>query len=43
MYFEKVRLNSSDTWEYLDSKNSNGAFVNLDMKNGVNGYDRALW
>ncbi len=43
MYFKKVRLNSSDTWEYLDSKNSKGAFVNLDMKNGVNGYDRALW
>lgn len=27
----------------LDSKNSKGAFVNLDMKNGVNSYDRALW
>lgn len=43
MYFKKMRENSNVDWKDLDDENSTGAFVNLDMKNGVNGYDRALW
>lgn len=39
----KVRENENSEWEYLDSQNNAGAFVCLDMKNGVNGYDRPLW
>lgn len=43
MYFTHMRENSSAGWKYLDEENSSGAFVDLDMKNGVNGYNRALW
>lgn len=37
------RENSNASWEYVDDKNQKGGYVNLDMENGVNGYDRALW
>lgn len=43
MNFKKKRANNSSEWEDLDPNNSGGAFVDLDMKNGVNGYDRSLW
>lgn len=39
----KMRENENSEWKYLDSQNNDIVFVNLDMKNGVNGYDRALW
>lgn len=39
----KMRENENSDWKYLDSENNAGGFVCLDMKNGVNGYDRALW
>lgn len=38
-----MRENENSEWKYLDSQNSDIVFVNLDMKNGVNGYNRALW
>ena len=43
MYFAKKRVSSNDNWEDLDIEDKTGAFVCLDMKNGVNGYDRPLW
>ena len=39
----KMRENENSYWKYLDSENNAGGFVCLDMKNGVNGYDRPLW
>lgn len=39
----KVRENENSEWKYLNSQSNEGGFVCLDMKNGVNGYDRALW
>mgnify|MGYP004616939743 CR=1 len=41
--FKKKQSSNDEEWQYLDTKNSKGAFVGLDMKNGVNGYDRSLW
>lgn len=38
-----MRENENSEWKYLNSQNNDIVFVNLDMKNGVNGYDRALW
>ena len=43
IYFQKKRSNSNEEWQDLDTQNSTGAFVDLDMKNGVNGYNRSLW
>ncbi len=43
MYFKKKRNNNGAEWQDLDTQSSTGAFVDLDMKNGVNGYDRSLW
>ena len=43
MYFSQYRTNNQEEWKYLDTENSKGGFVDLDMANGVNGYDRALW
>ena len=46
VYVYKYRLTETEEWKDLNPDSNTdrkGAFVNLDMKNGVNGYDRALW
>lgn len=43
IFFSYKYNEKSNEWEFLDSTNEKGGYVELDMKNGVNGYDRALW
>jgi len=43
LYFSKMMKPGNESWEYLDTQNSDGGFVCLDMARGVNGYNRALW
>lgn len=43
MYFAYKRSNENEEWQHLDETGNCGAFVDLDMSNGVNGFDRALW
>mgnify|MGYP004608653679 FL=1 len=43
LYFSKMMKPGNESWEYLDTQNSDGGFVCLDMAKGVNGYNRALW
>lgn len=41
--FDSKKLVGSTEWIPLDDEMQTHAFVSLDMENGVNGYDRALW
>ena len=43
MYFAKIYNNETGNWDDLNASENAGAYVDLDMINGVNGVDRALW
>ena len=43
MYFAKIYNNETGNWDDLNASANAGAYVDLDMINGVNGVDRALW
>lgn len=43
IYFEEKFNNLTNTFEKIDLKNNKGAFIHLDMSNGVSGKERALW
>lgn len=41
--FMHKKYNSSNTLEPLDTTHNRGAFVELDMENGTNGFNRVMW
>lgn len=46
MYFSQICESGSTEWHDINPNSptgNNGGFVSLDMENGVNGYDLALW
>lgn len=43
IYFEECKFVGETEWHFLNQETNSGAFVDLDMQNGVSGYNRALW
>ena len=43
IYFEYCKFPDDEDWHYLNFDDNSGAYVDLDMENGVSGYNRALW
>ena len=42
-YVYQIYNNETGNWDDLNASANAGAYVDLDMINGVNGVDRALW